>query len=190
MANERINYRKLGGLGTRQESLLAGSASRVRLYLGPDHLLLVEKTNYRECYRRFYYRDIQAFLMLKTNRWLWISMGFLGLALLFGAIALATSSNTAGSHTNVVFAVIAGLCFLTMGINWWSGQSCKCYLKTAVQYEELTPLRRERQAIKALFELRDLILAVQGSMPSTDTRPAMTVETAPANLPPFTPPTS
>jgi hypothetical protein len=189
MANERINYRKLGGLGTRQESLLAGSASRVRLYLGPDHLLLVEKTNYRECYRRFYYRDIQAFLMLKTNRWLWISMGFLGLGLLFGAIALTTGSNPTGSM-KVVFAVIAGLCFLTMGINWWSGQSCKCYLKTAVQYEELTPLRRENQAIKALFALRGLILAAQGAMPANDTGAAVTVETRPTNLPPFTPPTS
>jgi hypothetical protein len=59
-----------------------------------------------------------------------------------------------------------------------------------VQYEELTPLRRANQATKALFALRGLILAAQGAMPENDTGAAETVETRPANLPPFTPPTS
>jgi hypothetical protein len=180
MAAEPVNYRKLGGPAVRSDNLMAGTATRVALYLGPDHLLLTEKVWFKESYRRFYFKDIQAFLIQKTNRWLWWSLGFLLAALFFGVFGLAAS----GSGAGIVFYSIAGVLALCLGINWMLGQTCRCYLKTAVQYEELTPLNRERKADRALALMEDEIEAVQGRMPAPGWNAAPAPEpAAPQNLP-------
>jgi hypothetical protein len=139
----------------------------VRLFLGPDHLLLVEKVWYKESYRRFYYKDIQAFLIQKTNRWLWWSGGLLLAVIVCVLIAWAAS----GSGADVFFFIVGGVFGLCLLINWFKGQSCRCYLKTAVQYEELPPFNRERAADKALALLRDEVEAVQGKKSAMETAP-------------------
>src|SRR5882724_2221817 len=56
MLKKDPNFRrlKIGGAG------LAGVSS---LWLGPDHLLVVEIAGITEKYRRFYFRDIQAVIV-------------------------------------------------------------------------------------------------------------------------------
>ena len=46
MANEPVRYKKLPGRGS-------SAMEYHRLYLGPDHLLLVASTGFSESYRRF-----------------------------------------------------------------------------------------------------------------------------------------
>src|SRR5437660_10422801 len=60
MARSAKLYRRLPGRG-----LVA--AQRVQLYQGADHLLQVASTGYSESYRRFYFRDIQAITIQKTQ---------------------------------------------------------------------------------------------------------------------------
>ena len=43
---------------------------RTKLYLGTDHLLLVEQLILVERYKRFYFRDIQAITATRSSRWM------------------------------------------------------------------------------------------------------------------------
>jgi hypothetical protein len=43
---------------------------RTKLWLGTDHLLLIEQLILVERYKRFYYRDIQAITATQSSRWL------------------------------------------------------------------------------------------------------------------------
>src|ERR1700730_18559761 len=43
---------------------------RTKLYLGTDHLLLIEQLILVERYKRFYYRDIQEITASQSSRWL------------------------------------------------------------------------------------------------------------------------
>src|SRR5580698_7690109 len=54
---------------------------RTKLWLGTDHLLLVEQLILVERYKRFYYRDIQAITATRSSRWLVFTglWGFLAL---------------------------------------------------------------------------------------------------------------
>src|SRR5881409_101596 len=47
----------------------AGLAWYHRLWLGPDHLLAVRSFGFTEEYKRFYFRDIQAILIGRTDSW-------------------------------------------------------------------------------------------------------------------------
>jgi len=158
MSEPRISYQRLGRWSVRSDTWLAWTTTRVRLFLGPDHLLLVEKAAYKESYRRFYYKDIQAFLMEKTKRWMYWNVGLVLAAVIFLAFGLAASrAGPAG-----FFYVVAGTLGFCLLINWFKGQSCRCYLQTAVQCEELPSFNREREVKKALALLRARIMAVQG----------------------------
>src|SRR5262249_54585927 len=62
-------YQSLPGRGRRSGFVSFGIASGwCSLWLGPDHLLAVDSKNYQEEYKRFYYRDIQAFIARRTKR--------------------------------------------------------------------------------------------------------------------------
>src|SRR5438270_10777538 len=60
MPKTKSIYRSFGGKG-------ATLTYYARLYLGPDHLLQTASTGYSETYKRFYFRDIQAIVIRKTN---------------------------------------------------------------------------------------------------------------------------
>src|SRR4051812_34800602 len=57
-------YKKLAGRGRRQGE----TYNWCTLHLGVDHLLQIEHSGYREDYRRYYFKDIQGFIIRKTNR--------------------------------------------------------------------------------------------------------------------------
>ena len=56
-----VPYRRLPGRGRTP----LGSHS---LWIGEDHLLLVELRGFTETYRRFYFRDVQAIILRRTDR--------------------------------------------------------------------------------------------------------------------------
>ena len=55
---------------------------RTKLYLGTDHLLLIEQLVLVERYKRFYFRDIQVITTTQSSRWIvfGVALGFTGLA--------------------------------------------------------------------------------------------------------------
>src|SRR4051794_25041567 len=85
MGGERIRYRKLPG---HRRGLINGSS----VWLGPDHLLLVKSQRFKEEYKRFYLRDIQAIAIARCSRFHLSSrtlvLGFLWLFVLLVSVGI------------------------------------------------------------------------------------------------------
>ena len=147
-------YQKLPGTGHQP-------GSYTRLYLGADHLLQVSSVTFSERYKRFYFHDIQAFIVVRTVWWIVglaisgvISLGFAALAL---GVNDSTGSIVCGSAASL-FTIIA----LSHAVR---GPTCRCYVRTAVQAEKLPSLNRVRKTKKVLATLKPFIDAAQGPMP-------------------------
>jgi hypothetical protein len=130
------------------------------LYLGPDHLLQATATGYSETYKRFYFRDIQAIIIRKTNMWI---VGLVACLLPGLAFAAGAISATDGVSAAVLWT-IAGVLLLGSMVNLLLGPSCVCHLRTAVQTEKLPSLNRVRKAQKILGQIKPLIEAEQGRL--------------------------
>ena len=161
-----VQYQRLPGSGISRKGgffltlFLTLTRTSCRLWLGDDHLLQVESAGgYSERYKRFYFRDIQAIYLYKTNTWLIVN---LILGLLTGASLLWTLlvKDTGGI---IVLSVITGVFGLFLLLNALRGPTCGCQLKTAVHFEELPSLGRRRNAEKVLARIRPLIESAQGS---------------------------
>ena len=137
--------------------------SRSSLWLGTDHLLHVINRGYTEEYKRFDYRDIQALMIRAT------STGTI-LSIILGVIAginifILALGRFVWSWSQVALIPLAissgfwALCFL---LELAAGPTCSCYLRTAVQFEQLPSLFRVRKAHKAIDLLRARIENVQG----------------------------
>lgn len=145
--------------------------SRSSLWLGKDHLLCVDSGGYTETYKRFYFRDIQVISIERTDRHHWWSAILGSLAFIFFIIALGVAPGNPfaqwsdGAIAGVTFlSTVILFCILLLLINLLSGPACKCFLRTAVQIEELPSLNRVRRARKGLERLRPFLIAVQGEL--------------------------
>ncbi len=145
--------------------------TRSALWLGGDHLLLVETNGFTENYKRFYFRDIQTITMHETGRgrvWNFILGGVLLLCTFVMFFTLASAApgrwdggEIAGEITlATVMVIFAG--FFVAGL--LAGPTCKTRLQTAVQVEELGSLQRVRQTRKVMDRIRPLIVAAQGQI--------------------------
>ncbi len=144
-------YRKLPGSG--------GSAlQRHRLWLGADHVLSVASSAIGERYRRFYFADIQAIVWRSTAaRWVRASLWLVTAALC--ALGLQFDEPV----TRGIFASVAALFVSFAVLDIALGATCTCFVKTAVQFERLPSLRRQRSVEKILAQLRPLIAQAQTS---------------------------
>ncbi|MCP4020485.1 MAG: hypothetical protein GY729_01465, partial [Desulfobacteraceae bacterium] len=121
MESKKTAYKKLPG----KKKKFIGDC---RLWIGRDHLLLVESTGISENYKRFYFKDIQAINLLKTNTTLFQSIFIFILLLLTGIMAMVIWNSNVDAAVVIVPAII-GLCFLFYLILLFvRGPSCKCYL--------------------------------------------------------------
>jgi hypothetical protein len=145
--------------------------ARSGLWLGNDHLLQVETNGFTENYKRFYFRDIQTITQVETKRgrvWSIIQGSILLVVLLVmvfnlpgGTPAHWSDGAISGEVVLATVMVIAGV-FLSAGI--LAGPTCKVYLRTAVQIEELAALCRMRQTRKVMNKIRPRIVAAQGEL--------------------------
>jgi hypothetical protein len=168
-----MTYQRLPGRGV-------GWAGYCRLYLGPDHLLMASGTGYAETYKRFFFRDIQAFTLQRTRlatgwTWFWAAMLLACLAVWLLALLAGAPARMQGV---IAGAVISSLFALPLLVNLALGPTCACHVRTAVQTEKLPCLRRVRTAEKVLRMLGPLIQAAQGPLP------AQVLETVAAAPPP------
>lgn len=143
------------------------------LWLGADHVLVVDSFRFSEEYRRFYFRDVQAIVLRKCVRFVvpaWWLLGFLsaGIAALIGLAGkhwLTTAGNT----------VMVGMALYLGGMSVFG--SCRVHIKTAVSWAALPSLYRMGPARRAVAILTDKIAALQGAMPESWESP---VEAEPA----------
>lgn len=151
-------YRRLPGRGRRTSGFISLGASVSTIWLRDDHILVRESVyGLSETYKRFYFRDIQAIVVRRTQRWLawivvWTSCSFL---FLFWSIAARWQS--------VAWGVFwPGLCFFLAMVKLARGPSCVTHLVTAVQRELLGSLNTVRKARRVLKILVPLIEEKQG----------------------------
>lgn len=161
MSEAPFKYRRLPGRGRRTRGPLSVMAARCSLWIGPDHVLSLDRIWVNEEYKRFYFRDIQSITIEETRTatlWNYI-LGVIAICieLLFWAI----SRNSA----NLVFGgIVSGIFLLFVVINLFRGPSCICRLRTAVQTEELPSLGRTATAARAMVLLKPLIEQTQGAL--------------------------
>jgi hypothetical protein len=131
------------------------------LWLGPDHLLQVTSNGYTESYQRFDFRDIQTFLICKTQRragWAW----FWGaVVIVFGLVLTSTLSSSEVPFVSGFFLAVA-LALFTW--NLAAGPTCAVYLVTRVQMLRLPSLVRRRKVSRVLERLRPMIEQAQADM--------------------------
>lgn len=158
------------------------SVTRSNLWLGKDHLLGIETEGYTEKYKRFYFRDIQAITLRRTNR-MWTVFVVTGsLTLFFGIIAL-TMDAVEGKW---IFGILGGICAIPFLLNLIYGPTCKCELRTAVQTENVPSMSRVRRARKVLNCIRPLIAEAQGQLVAEEISLRFReMITAPENEPPI-----
>ena len=136
------------------------STSRSSLWLAKDHILCIDTTGFTESYKRFYYKDIQAFFVRRTQSWVVLAISLAVIGVFFGLVAVF-GGNAPIAWT---FGTLAGVFFLGAIIDLAYGPSCACHLRTAVQTEELVSITRVRRAQKVLRRLEPLIAEAQGRL--------------------------
>jgi hypothetical protein len=162
MAKTPNPYTRLPGRGVRR-AVIAIAATRCSLWLGADHLLAVDATVASEEYRRFYFRDIEAFVIRQTARrqitnWVMFAL------LLATTVPFAFAWRSDGATGWLVTAAIFTAFWLTLIlVNTLFGATCETKVRTAVQFEPLPSLSRLPNARKVLARLAPLITAAQGA---------------------------
>jgi hypothetical protein len=163
MARTTIPYLPLPGRGS-------AGLQRCRLWLGPDHLLLVAASAIGERYKRFYFADIQAVVL--QRKWSFPAAALLWLPMvLVLAISLSITSvrTQAQGVLGALIGATAALLVAFLLHVWLRGRGVKCYIRTAVQNEHLPTLHRPRTAEKVLARIRPLIEAAQTGTAATST---------------------
>jgi hypothetical protein len=163
-----LKYKRLTRTRARRSFAIA-AMSRSSLWLGDDHLLSVDSAGYNEYYKRFYFRDIQAIMFYETRRginWniiLGISVTVMFILMMITKPAGPPSSWPGNNMGGIIFfGSLFLICGLFLLVNLLSGPTCKAYIRTAVQTEELPSLSRVRRTKKVLATIRPLITAAQG----------------------------
>lgn len=161
MAEPAAKYIKLPGRGRRGSALF--SYARSRLWLGEDHLLNVDFTVASEEYRRFYFRDIEAFVIRRTGGrqgWNW----FFGVMLALTAGPFLAAWNSQGEGGFLIAALVSLALWGTLIlVNSLRGATCQTHIRTAVQLEQLPSLGRLPMARRVLERVQPLIVAAQGA---------------------------
>lgn len=155
-----LEYRRLTRTRNRSRFAIV-STSRTSLWLGKDHLLQIDSSGYTENYKRFYFRDIQVLASCRTDTWLYQAVGLTGAACLFDLIAIVGG----GPIIAWIFGSLGGLFVTFLVFHLLAGPTSKCYLRTAVQTEQLVSINRLRKARKVFNALRPLINKAQGELP-------------------------
>lgn len=160
MAEQSITYKKFPG----KHKKFIGSD---RLWFGQDHLLLVSSTGISEDYKRFYYKDIQALNVMKTNgRMVHVIIAFLLLGLTCAITAWIYSIDNHNPEVLVPGSMISFVLICYLVWLFIKGPFCKTYIYSSVQKENLTPLKTVKKSQKFLTIILPKIEAAQGILDS------------------------
>jgi hypothetical protein len=129
---------------------------RTKLWLGTDHLLLIEQLILVERYKRFYYRDIQAITATQSSRWLAFT-GLWGFLTLLAALSFFVH-NPIALIAGTLFTGLFGFAFVH---NLIQGPTCIVRLRTAVQTHRIAPLERIRDFRRGMDAIEPLIRTAQ-----------------------------
>ncbi|MCX7818136.1 MAG: hypothetical protein N2652_02850 [Kiritimatiellae bacterium] len=150
-SRRRPSYRRLPGRWY-------GVATKATAWLGPDHLLVVERAWFVEHYRRLQFRDIEAVILQRTRaREIGASLGALSLAAGLSLALLWTGPLTA----RVVGALIAAAGAVALGLELSRGRGCATTVRTRTSSVLVRAWSRERPARRGIARLCQAIAVVQ-----------------------------
>ncbi len=147
---DRIRYRKLPG---QRRGFLRGSS----VWLGPDHLLLVKSYRFREEYKRYHFKDIQAIAIAQVPRF-HFSTRSAGIAVLWIIALLLSNRFSYGAP----LLWIAAAALFAAWIYVSESRSCICRIYTAVSADELPSVYRTWVAARFLRDVESRVAEVQG----------------------------
>lgn len=177
MSAEISNYRRVPGGGFSWRG-------RGSLWLAEDHLLEVSSILFMEQYRRFFFRDVRAFVLQRTNLrlvWGWIYGGVGAVFALIAGVCLWAALGNASAEWQPLLYVPVGLCgpaalvlFVMLVINLSLGPTCQCHVLTATGWQALSAPKRLGRATRAQAEIIAIIEGVQGPAPAPGVAAAAT----------------
>jgi hypothetical protein len=146
-------YRKLPG--SRR-----GFFTRSSVWLGQDHVLLVEGTRVHERYQRVYLRDVLGMVVLRRTRFI-VQVYWIASMLLLPIVAAFVPANWRATSLSVAGGIDIALliALYVLGIE----RGCKLFFATAVGNVLVRPVFRLGTAQKLLNQLEPVILAAQGA---------------------------
>jgi hypothetical protein len=145
-------YRKLPG---HRRGFFRGSS----LWMAPDHLLLVKSIRFREEYKRFHLRDVQAIVVARAPRF-HISTRSVGIAALWCFAYLFTARRFGGTAPLWIVAAVLVSAWIFVS----AASSCRCCILTAVSRDDLPSIYRTWTARRFLRTVAPRITEVQGSL--------------------------
>jgi hypothetical protein len=166
-----VHYRKLPG---RLRGVIRGAS----IWMGPDHLLAVRSTRFREEYKRFYLRDVQAIVVADAPRF-HISARAMLLAVVWFIVYLSLERRFPWADT--VFWTGAAL-MVAVWLYISAAGSCRCRIHTAVSREDLPSIYRRRTARRFLAKVEPLIGQAQGVLEGDWTKAAAPLYAMPATV--------
>ncbi len=131
------------------------------VWMGSDHLLLVKSSRFREDYKRFYLRDIQAIVIAEAPRF-HVSTRSLVIGIIW-AILFFSALGASFVVSAPVWAV--GAVGVVLGLAWVyisAVESCRCRIFTAVSSEDLPSVYRKWTARRFLARVEPYIGQAQG----------------------------
>jgi hypothetical protein len=152
MEQNRERYRKLPG---RRRGFLFGSS----VWLGSDHLLLVKSARFREEYKRFYFRDVQAIVVAKARRFHISTRAAVIAALWFATLGFGMHyAGWSWAHGLVGFLTVNAWFYVSIM------RSCRCRIYTAVSSDDLPSLYRTWTARRFLKKVEPYLAQAQGAI--------------------------
>ena len=151
-------YRKLPG--TRR-----GFIQKSSVWVGPDHLLLVRGSRFRDEYKRFYYRDVQAIAVARAPRFHFSTRAALVacIVLIAGLVSISRARLASAEHSLVPLGLVV-LALVGVWVYLSAAQSCRCRIYTAVSGDELPSVYRLWTARRFLAQVEPLIAQTQGTI--------------------------
>ncbi len=156
METETPDYQKFGA---KKKKFIGND----RLWIGRDHLLLVQSTGVSETYRRFYFKDIQALNLVRQKGPSYGKWIRLLLVLITGALCLVCWKNGAAPMD----IILGGLCLIGLFVtvrSFLKGPGCECWIYSSVQKEKLSPVNTMKTAQKFTDLIVPKIEAAQGRL--------------------------
>jgi hypothetical protein len=173
--DKRESYIKLPGRG--RKAFLPWPNGYQRLWLGADHVLVVDSGPLSERSRRFAFADIQSLETCRTS-------AGRGMNLLWGLlVALTVLLGLGLPGFNRFWYFMAFIFAVALVLNIVFGPTCRSYLRTAVHEERLTALGRYRTAVAVMETLSTQIQSAQGVLvvDAGDEAPVLRTDVAPVS---------
>lgn len=146
-----------------------GLYRRRTLWMGDDHLLLVESSGFTERYQRLHFKDMQAVIIHETTRMRDLNVMFAALAFLSATPALI-HLDFPHSPLSLAGMVLSVLFLIALLVNMLRGPTCACSVQMPLATHELPTLRLHKDVETLLDRLKPQVEKIQGRLSREDAR--------------------